>query len=157
MSEISDMLRESADDMERNPGVDQHFSPQFLRGLACRIDKTMVEWPLGADKKRIKPGQTVYDPCGGECDVTGVVFPIIPGIALVTLERDGAEITRFSVDLTHERTDSLERIADEIAGAKNWCDSNGIYNTIISSISSKQLDNWADRIRRLAKRETSDE
>lgn len=146
MSEISDMLRESADDMERNPGVDQHLGPEFLRGLACRIDKTMVEWPLGADKKRIKPGQTVYDPCGGEWDVTGVVFPIIPGIALVTLEHDGTEITRFSVDLTHERPDSWERIAQELDDM-----SERFRETDEDSFSA--LLDFADRIRRLAERE----
>lgn len=146
MSEISDMLRSSADDMERNPGVVQHLGPEFLRGLACRIDKTMVEWPLGADKKRIKPGQTVYDPCGGEWDVTDVVFPIIPAIALVTLERDGTEITRFSVDLTHERPDSLERIADELERYAN--DSCG--EDEIDGATASTLVDFADRIRRLA-------
>lgn len=149
MSEISDMLMESADDMERNPGVVQHLGPEFLRGLACRIDKTMVEWPLGADKKRIKPGQTVYDPCGGEWDVTDVVFPIIPGIALVTLEHDGTEITRFSVDLTHERPDSLERIADELERYAN--DSCG--EDEIDGATASTLVDFADRIRRLAERE----
>ncbi len=145
MSEISDMLRDSADDMERNPGVDQHLGPEFLRGLACRIDKTMVEWPLGADKKRIKPGQTVYDPCGGEWDVTGVVFPIIPGIALVTLEHDGTEITRFSADLTHERPYSWERIADELEA---WCDQVDVDGNACGE--PREL---AVRIRRLAERE----
>lgn len=148
MSEISDMLRDSADDMERNPGVDQHLGPEFLRGLACRIDKTMVEWPLGADKKRIKPGQTVYDPCGGEWDVTGVVFPIIPGIALVTLEHDGTEITRFSVDLTHERPDSWERISQELE------DMSENFRATDKESFSALLD-FADRIRRLAGREAS--
>lgn len=150
MSEISDMLRESADDMERNPGVDQHLGPEFLRGLACRIDKTMVEWPLGADKKRIKPGQTVYDPCGGEWDVTGVVFPIIPGIALVTLEHDGTEITLFSGDLTHECPDSWERIADEIEAKTSSCGHQGFV-----VVSRDEIDEMADRIRKLAGREAS--
>lgn len=149
MSEISDMLRESADDMERNPGVAQHFSPQLLRRLADRIDKTMVEWPLGADKKRIKPGQTVYDPCGGEWDVTGVVLPIIPAIALVTLERDGTEITRFSADLTHECPDSLGRIADDMRAEIESLE----HGSFASDDALDALRDYEARIRRLAERD----
>lgn len=147
MSEISDELRSLADDMEMNPGVAQRFSPKSLRRLACRIDNAMVEWPLGADKKRIKPGQTVYDPCGGEWDVTGVVFPIIPGIALVTLEHDGTEITRFSVDLTHERPDSWERISQELEELS--------VDSMVGDIDllSSCALGLAKRIRRLAKKE----
>lgn len=147
MSEIGDMLRESADDMERNPGVDQHFSPQLLRRLADRIDDAMVEWPLGADKKRIKPSQTVYDLRGCEWEVTGIVFPTIPGIELVTLEHDGTDMTLFSCDLTHERPDSLGRIADELDA---WCDKVDVDRDACGE--PREL---ARRIRRLAEREAS--
>lgn len=147
MSEIGDMLRLSADDMERNPGVAQRFSPQFLRGLACRIDDAMVEWPLGADKKRIKPSQTVYDLRGCEWEVTGIVFPAIPGIELVTLEHDGTDMTLFSCDLTHERPDSLGRIADDLDA---WCDKVDVDRDACGE--PREL---ARRIRRLAEREAS--
>lgn len=55
--------------------------------------------------------------------------------------------------LTHERPDSWERIADELEAAKGWRDQNGEYNCIVSSVSTKTLGDWADRIRRLAKKE----
>lgn len=149
MSEISEMLRESADDMERNPGVAQSFTPQLLRRLADRIDDAMVEWPLGADKKRIKPSQTVYDLRGCEWEVTGIVLPTIPGIELVTLEHDGTDMMLFSCDLTHERPDSLGRIADELERYAN--DSCG--EDEIDGATASTLVDFAERIRRLAERE----
>lgn len=157
MSEISDMLRDSADDMERNPGVDQHLGPEFLRGLTDRIDTEMAELPRGKDGKPIHVGETVYGEDGKEWHVEGITLGRWARYAedhVVHTTGDSGQWRDLLPEwLTNERPDSLERIADEIAGAKNWCDRNGIYNAIIHSISSKQLDNWADRIRRLAKRE----
>lgn len=149
MSEISDMLRDSADDMERNPGVDQHLGPEFLRGLACRIDKTMVEWPLGADKKRIKPGQTVYlSPLGNTGDgfVRGISFDTDG--PTVCVEREGALMAMMPEWLTHERPDSWSRIAQELEDM-----SENFRMTDKESFSA--LLDFADRIRRLAGREAS--
>lgn len=49
--------------------------------------------------------------------------------------------------------DSLERIADELKGAENWCDQDGRYYTGIVSISEQKLREWSDRIRKLAAEE----
>ena len=78
------------------------------------------------------------------------------------MERNPGVVQRFSPDvhaqkepsiLTHERPDSLKRIADEIEGAIKWCDVNGNHFTGMSSIKDETLAEWADRIRRLAERE----
>lgn len=145
MSAIGDELRLVADDMERNPDVVQHFSPAFLRGLACRIDDAMVEWPLGADKKPIKPSQTVYKAINGD-DGEYVVHSLrcsVPGwVALIKrVGTDSSCIVRPDV-LTHERPDSLERIADELDA---WCDQVDVDGNACGE--PREL---ARRIRRLA-------
>lgn len=147
MSEISDMLRESADDMERNPCVVQHFSPQFLRGLSCRIDDAMVEWPLGADKKPVRPGQTVYlSPLGNTGDgfVRGISFDTDG--PTVCVEREGALMTMMPEWLTHERPDSWERISQELE------DMSEHFRATDKESFSALLD-FADRIRKLAGRD----
>ena len=152
MSEISDMLRDSADDMERNPGVDQHLGPEFLRGLACRIDKTMVEWPLGADKKPIKPSQTVYKAINGD-DGEYVVHSLrcsVPGwvVLIKRVGTDSSCIVRPDV-LTHKRPDSWERIADEL---DDWRLSAAAYLNLKAN-DEDLIHAIAERIRRLASRE----
>nr|DAF78771.1 MAG TPA: hypothetical protein [Caudoviricetes sp.] len=52
-----------------------------------------------------------------------------------------------------ERPDSLERIADEIEDAEDWCDQNGDHGTGIVSIGAQTLCEWSDRIRKLAESE----
>lgn len=152
MSEIVDMLRSSADDMERNPCVAQRFSPKFLRRLACRIDNTMVEWPLGADKKPVKPGQHVYKAINGDLSeyVIHSLRYSVPGW-VVLIKRGGADascIVRPDV-LTHERLDSWERIAQEL---DELCDDAAAERRIRVS-DQDALHKFADRIRRLAERE----
>lgn len=148
MSEIVDMLRLSADDMERNPGVAQRFSPQFLRGLACRIDAEMAELPRGKDGRPIKPGQTVYKAVNGD-DGEYVIHSLrysVPGW-VVLIKRGGADascIVRPDV-LTNERPDSWERIADELDA---WCDKVDVDRDACGD--PREL---ARRIRRLASKE----
>ena len=49
--------------------------------------------------------------------------------------------------------DSLERIADELEDAEDWCDQNGEYGTGIVSIGAQTICEWSDRIRKLAEKE----
>lgn len=140
MSGIGDMLREFVKTKERYL---YSASRSELLGLADRIDAEMVEWPLGADKKPIKPSQTVYKAINGD-DGEYVVHSLrcsVPGwVALIKrVGTDSSCIVRPDV-LTHERPDSWERIADEIEKA----DVDGFTD-------------WADRIRRLAERENKHE
>jgi len=55
--------------------------------------------------------------------------------------------------ISDERRDSWERIADDIELAEKWCDQSGSYGTGISSVTESTLNEWADRIRKLAKKE----
>lgn len=151
MSEISDELRLSADDMERNQGVCQQFSPNFLRELADRIDDAMVEWPLGADKKPVKPSQTVYDEYGRAWHVRGVTIgesPIVWDDHNVHVTSDAGEWHCFKPEwLTHERPDSWERIADEL---DEWRFEHMHY---LVADDLNDLGLFAERTRRLAERE----
>lgn len=142
MSDISRELRKVAD--ERLIGV----ANTRVSDLADRIDAEMVEWPLGADKKPIKPSQTVYKAINGD-DGEYVVHSLrcsVPGwVALI--KRVGADsscIVRPDV-LTHERPDSFERIADEL---EEWSEDNRVNGD--SEVFDRAAE-FSERIRRLAK------
>lgn len=152
MSEIVDMLRSSADDMERNPCVAQRFSPKFLRRLACRIDNTMVEWPLGADKKPVKPGQHVYKAINGDLSeyVVHSLRYSVPGwvVLIKRADKDASCIVRPDV-LTHERPDSWERIAQELDNLRLTA---ATYRHL-EACDEDAIHDLAKRIRKMAKRE----
>lgn len=155
MSEIGDMLRLSADDMERNPGVAQRFSPQFLRGLACRIDAEMAELPRGKDGKPIRVGETVYGEDGKAWCVRGVTIGEITWTSrysryVIRVTNDTNEWRQFKPEwLTHERPDSWERIADELdAWTTRAAEKCGEFG-----VEEDALHGFANRIRRLAERE----
>lgn len=98
-----------------------------LDDLADRIDREMIERPLAADGKLLVDGETVYDSSGRKYHVNEV-YP------LVNVSTDTHSCSMFPDRFTHERPDSLERIADEIEKA----DVDGCTD-------------WADRIRKFAK------
>lgn len=117
-----------------------------LNEIANLIDERMVEWPLGADKKPVRPGQTVYlSPLGNTRDgfVRGISFDTDG--PTVCVEREGALMAMMPEWLTHERHDSFERIADELDA---WCDSVDVDGDACGE--PREL---AARIRRLAERE----
>lgn len=145
MSEISKDLRDFVKTKERYL---YSASRSELLGLANRIDAEMVEWPLGADKKPIKPSQTVYKAINGD-DGEYVVHSLrcsVPGwVALVKrVGTDSSCIVRPDV-LTHERPDSWERIADELDEMVDAARS--------ADDTCEKLADLADRIRKLAKGE----
>lgn len=125
MSAIGDELRTKATKMCAPNSSIGPTAPSYFRDLADRIDAEMVEWPLGADKKPIKPSQTVYKAINGD-DGEYVVHSLrrsVPGwVALIKrVGTDSSCIVRPDV-LTHERPDSWERIADDIETFGNEAD-----------------------------------
>ncbi len=142
MSDISRELRKVAD--ECLIGV----ANTRVSALADRIDAEMAELPRGADKKPIKPSQTVYKAINGD-DGEYVVHSLrcsVPGwVALIKrVGTDSSCIVRPDV-LTHERPDSWERIADELDA---WCD-----RVDVDRDACGEPRELARRIRRLAERE----
>lgn len=118
-----------------------------LRELADRIDNEMVELPKDKDGETIRIGDVTHD-CFIDEDVhiEGMVF-----------KSEWEILTDFGRVkphwLTHTIPDSLERIAEDIEAAEDWCDREGEYGTGITSVKESTLREWADRIRKLAKKE----
>lgn len=149
MSAIGDELRLVADDMERNPGVVQHFNPQLLRRFADRIDAEMAELPRGKDGRPIRVGETVYGEDGKPWHVQSITIGELSTTpSRVIRALNGACERRYLKPewLTHERPDSLERIAQELD------DMSERFRATDEESFSSLLD-FAQRIRRLAERE----
>lgn len=123
-----------------------------LRELASRIDRELVELPKDCDGVPISVGDTVYSPDGEECCVEEITI-LTQGVYVKCKAPNVTISTFFSHDLTHERPDSFERIADDIEVAEGWCDREGGYGTGITSVKKSTLREWAERIRKLAEKE----
>ena len=117
---------------------------EYLGMLADRIDNEMVELPKDADGVPIRVGDTIYTEDGGMDDVIGIYFMQYK-VNIVCRLSDGGSIVCAPHELSHERPDSLERIADDIEKTKG---------TVF--ISESTLDGWVERIRKLAKKEERD-
>ncbi len=138
---ISDGLRKVADEWDVTP----------LYALADRIDSETVEPPKDADGAPIHLGDTVCLDDGREAKVYRIeltngkdairesITVSIPGLVHCTVVNNPSS-------LTHACQDSWERIAHDIETSKGTV-----------PISEKTLDDWADRIRRLAEREACDD
>ena len=120
-----------------------------LRALADRIDAELVELPKDADGVPIHVGDTVYLDDGRKAEVRRI--QISERENSICFDVCGDFFSFWPEHLTHTRPDSLESIADELEAAKGWRDQNGEYSCIVSSVSTKTLGDWADRIRKLAK------
>ena len=133
MSKASDELR---DFVEENDLYASQIAK--LNTIADRIDAEMVELPRDKDGEPIHLGDTVYDKYGIAWHVRGVTLTYDAASTSNCVIRAGSEkggIRGLNPEmLTHERPDSLERIADEIEEA----DVDGCTD-------------WADRIRKFAK------
>lgn len=144
MTEEGSFLRDTA----RRWSASKSIKPgvyNCLMKVADRIDAETAELPCGKDGKPIKPGQTVYKAVNGD-DGEYVVHSLrcsVPGwVALIKrVGTDSSCIVRPDV-LTHERPDSLERIADELDA---WCDQVDVDGNACGE--PREL---ARRIRRLA-------
>jgi hypothetical protein len=122
-----------------------------LRELADRIDSEMMELPRDRDGVPIRVGDTVYLDDGRKAEVRRI--QISERENSICFDVCGDLFSFWPEHLTHTRPDSLESIAHELEVAKGWRDQNGEYNCNVSSVSTKTLGDWADRIRKLAERE----
>lgn len=138
---ISDELREWAD-----VHCDEECE-ECLGLLADRIDREMVELPKDADGEPICVGDTVYYLNSGfQAKVLALSLDCKWHL---TTNKANVYNTRL---VTHERPDSLERIADEL---EKWFDkldtwSDGVY---VDKNACPELREFADRIRKLATKE----
>ena len=152
MSKISDEIRDWCD-----PSKDYIINGDYrdeLRSIADRIDAEMVELPKDADGKPIHLGDTVYDLKGNEHTVFSLYLyekaPTIDKTSPMWTVSFGFGTQIAPRDLTHERPDSLEHIADEL---DDWliCASNSHNFCQITDDSENALRDISDRIRKLAK------
>ena len=147
MTSISDEIRRKAKRI-RDSRVSTYRNPSEYERLADRIDAEMVELPNDADGIPIHVWDTVYDrKSGSKMEVLSMSFN-----GQWHLTTNKGHINNTSL-VAHEMPDSFERIADELEAAKGWHDQNGEHNSLVSSVSTKTLGDWADRIRKLAKKE----
>ena len=124
------------------------FMSEDLVSIADRIDAEMVELPKGADGKPIHIGDTVYDLNGDRTMVHSLrLYSEEKPTWLMVEDRWGVEM--LPGKLTHERPDSWERIADDLDA---WCD-----RTDVDGNSCGEPRELAERIRRLAEREASND
>lgn len=110
MSKASDELRKVADTYD-----DKAFLPKLngmYHDLADRIDAEMVELPRDADGKPIHVGETMYGLRGrGRMVVSLRLYGEEDPTWMVSM---GTDACVHPSRITHERPDSLERIADEL-------------------------------------------
>lgn len=143
-SNLRNLAHSWSDNKSIKPGV-----YNCLMTIADRIDAEMVEWPLGADRKPILVGETVYGEDGKAWHVEGVVigqWTEHTKLPVVHATGDSGQWRNLLPHLlTHEHPDSLERIADELDA---WCD-----QVDVDGNASGEPRELAARIRRLAERE----
>lgn len=143
MSDISRELRKVAD--ECLIGV----ANTRVSDLADRIDAEMAELPRGKDGRPIRIGETVFtndDPGTSWC--VRYIEMRLDREHSIGIESSGVNTYRPPSCLTHERPDSLERIADELDDMVDSADS--------ADDGCEKLADLAERIRRLASKEASD-
>lgn len=117
-----------------------------LRALADRIGAEMVELPRDEGGVPIHIGDTVYDLNGDRKMVRSLrLYNEEKHAWMIVEDRWGVEM--LPGELTHERPDSLERIADEL---DDWSEDNRVNGN--HETFSRARD-FADRIRKLAKEE----
>lgn len=135
MRKISDELREWVEE-------NYLYASQIakLNTIAHRIDTEMIERPLAADGKPLVDGETVYDSNGRKYHVNEV-YP------LVNVSTDTHSCSMFPDRFTHERPDSLERIADEL---DDWR-KGAVEERRIRTSDNDDVNDFIDRIRKLAK------
>lgn len=148
MSKISDEIRKWCADLDSD---DILCTTATLYILADRADRELVELPKDRDGAPIHVGDTVWDMRDWE---KLSVIDIVMGAHEVRLYVTPEETVEWYVnptDLTHTRPDSWERIANELEG---WSESNRINGSGEVFYRAGEL---ADRIRKLAKKEQTNE
>lgn len=145
MSGISDELREYCKGLYK--GAPNYMT---LTAIAKRIDAEMVELPRDANDEPILPGDTVYAPSGGKCTVTSLqLYGKEDPSWMASICGNGGSYISTGCELTHTRPDSWERIADELKRYAN----DSCSEDEIDGMTASTLVDFAERIRKLAKRE----
>ena len=140
--------------MDENESITKglRFMSEDLVSIADRIGAQMVELPRDADGKPIHLGDTVFtndDPGTSWCvRYIELRSDREPSIGI---ESSGVNTYRPPSCLTHERHDSLERIADEL---EEWR-KDAAGDCRIGASDEDTLHDLADRIRRLEEKEAS--
>lgn len=137
---MSDDLRKFTDTYDLNA-----LQIYELKHIADRIDAETVELPKDADGVPINVGDVVYLDDGREAKVYRIELTngkdaIRESITVNIQGMMHSLAVNIPSSLTHTYPDSWERIAHDIETSKG---------TVL--ISEKTLDDWADRIRKLAK------
>lgn len=147
MAKISDEIREWV----RRALADEHMDLRELGALADRIDAEMAELPRGKDGRPIHVGETVYGEDGRAWHVRGVTIgekSIAHPKHVIRATSDAEQLRYLKPEwLTHERPDSWERIADELDEQAGSLTKDGY------TWQEDAIHDFADRIRKLAKRE----
>ena len=138
---ISDELRAWCDFYCDRPIYKGDF--EKLRYLADRIDAEMVELPKDKDGVPIHVGDLVYMDDGRRACVAEI--DIKDDYVLIDCWDGSRYVAYPPSDITHERPDSWERIADELDEMVDSADS--------ADDGCEKLADLAERIRRLAKEE----
>ena len=118
--------------------------------IADRIDAEMTKWPLGADGKPIRVGETVYHNDRKEWTVRAVTISkyndVLNGDTVFVID-DSGQTCNFRPDsLTHKCPDSFECIAQELEDmSENF--------RMTDQESFSELLDFADRIRNLAEKD----
>lgn len=146
MMKISDEIRECCDDC-----IDEDCCDE-LRELARRIDDEMVELPKDKDGEVIHIGDKVYRDGVGMVEVHGINL-MRHKVAVEIVCPDGTACMVFPTGITHIRTDSLGRIANELdewrVAASCDCRINAMDEDIVHDL--------AERIRKLAKEDNDED
>ena len=151
MSKISDEIREwcKFEDGTECGGFVTKASFNKILALADRIDAEMVELPRDRDGAPIHVGDTVYSEDGRAWHVEGISLgrwaKQVEGNVVYAMGDSGQWRYFMPEWLTHERPDSLERIADELEA---WCD-----RVDVDGDACEKPRDIADRIRKLAAKE----
>ena len=157
MSKISDELRNWCDiNWDGCAGGDYIDEDGFneLRELADRIDAEMAELPKDREGMPIHVGDTVWMADKGALELTVRSITLHAcGEVNVDASCDGCHAHVGPSDLTHECSDSFERIADELERYTN----DSCSEDEIDGATASTLVDFAERIRRLAKKEESNE
>lgn len=137
MAKIGDEIR----DFVQRSYEDEYMDPKELLAIADRIDTEMMELPRDRDGVPIHVGDTVYLDDGRKGEVTRIGIGMDDDSIYTIVYGDDFSLTPGYV--THERPDSLERIANELEGLSVDSGDNYYVSTHCSKL--------ADRIRKLAK------
>ena len=144
MEMISDEIREFV----RRSYADEHMDPRELLALADRIDAELVELPKDADGVPIHVGDTVYLDDEGRARVTRI--ELLLGTTSIVCWASGKDCDCLPSAITHTAPDSWESIAQ---GLEDWAEDNRFNSD--GDTFDLALD-FADRVRKLAKKEDGD-